>query len=197
MQRLKLAKIIYLVTSGAIAVLGIVLAVTDAIPAEVACRVVGGILCVAGLAKVFGYFSGDCFNIAFQFDLALGSITAILGACMLIWSGFSAGFYLVVICLLIAGNAIFTIQNAVESKKFGISKWWALLTGGIVALGMGFFSLICIYRQLDSGHVWIGLSMVLDGVQNIIVALITIRIKKRTGGSAAESRQDRGRHPEE
>lgn len=197
MQRLKLAKIIYLVTSGAIAVLGIVLAVTDAIPAEVACRIVGGILCVAGLAKVFGYFSGDCFNIAFQFDLALGSITAILGACMLIWSGFSAGFYLVVICLLIAGNAIFTIQNAVESKKFGISKWWALLTGGIVALGMGFFSLICIYRQLDSGHVWIGLSMVLDGVQNIIVALITIRIKKRTGGPAAESRQDRGGHSEE
>lgn len=43
------------------------------------CRVIGAVSLFYGVSKILGYFSHDLYNLAFQFDLALGVFTLIFG----------------------------------------------------------------------------------------------------------------------
>lgn len=46
---------------------------------NVLCKIFGVVLILLGAVKILGYFTKDIFQLAFQFDFALGIISAILG----------------------------------------------------------------------------------------------------------------------
>ena len=82
------------------------------------------------------------------------------------------------VSIFVVTNALFTVQNAVEAKRFGIRKWWVLLIGAAAAFLGGLPRCLGRRRPIFFLMRFVGVALILDGIQNIIVAAITIYRKK-------------------
>ena len=83
-NRIKAAKIGYIMISILLCVLGIVLIAVPDFSVTLLCRLGGGIMVLFGLVKIVGYCSKDLYRLAFQFDLAFGILLVALGVILII-----------------------------------------------------------------------------------------------------------------
>lgn len=172
---IKAAKWGYIGTSVAIFAVGLVFLLWPGTSVTVLARIVGALVLLAGIAKVFGYFSNDLYHIAFQFDFSLGILDAALGALILIFPSWFAGYLAVCLALFVIVDGVVTVQNAIEARRFGIGKWWLLLLCGILSVAIGVAALL---RPLTTSELMMrltGIALMLDGVQNIAVAVVTVK----------------------
>ncbi|MFR5865059.1 MAG: HdeD family acid-resistance protein [Acutalibacteraceae bacterium] len=177
MKRIQIAKYSYILTSAAIILIGCFFLIRPETSLVTLSRAVGAVVLVSGLAKLFGYFSNDAHQIAFQFDLALGALTALFSIVILLFPEQFAKYLTMLVSIFVVTNALFTVQNAVEAKRFGIRKWWVLLIGAAAFLA----GLAALLRPSETNLFlmrFVGIALILDGIQNIIVAAITIYRKK-------------------
>lgn len=178
MKRTQIAKYSYIITSAAIILLGCFFLIRPEISLVTVSDAVGAVILASGLAKLFGYFSNDAHQIAFQFGLALGILTALLGVVILLFQEQFSEHLTLLLPLLVLANALFTVQNAVEAKRFGIEKWWVLLAGAVAAFLVGLIALLRLAGTDLFLMRFTGVALILDGIQNIFVAAITIYRKE-------------------
>lgn len=179
MNRVKVAKSAYIVSSALVFLLGCMFLFYPGASIDVVCRIVGAVILAAGIVKIYGYFSHDLYRIAFQFDLALGILTVLLGGAMLIFPSRFSAFLSVIISVFVIVDSVFTIQNSLEAKAFGIKRWWLLLTVGILTAAVGGVALI---KPFESSLIimrLIGVAFIADSIQNIIVAILTVHYGKK------------------
>ena len=171
MKTIKQAKVFYVICSVLLCIVGVLLIIFPNVSAITLCYVIGTIAALCGVAKIVGYFSHDLYNLAFQFDLALGIFMTAVGAIMLISPEKVTKFFSVMIGLFVMVDGVFKLQTAVDAKRFGLSNWWLILIGALLCVA---FSLILIIHT-DSGSgimmILVGISLLIDGIQNLFNAL--------------------------
>lgn len=173
-----IAKYGYILMSALMCVLGLVLIAVPDFSIKVLGWVCGGILVVFGVVRLVGYFSKDLYRLAFQYDLALGIITAAIGVLILVNPGSLMWLICVTLGLSILADSIFKVQIALDSKKFGIKEWWVIL---LFAALSAVFGLTIMFRPGESGRllmVFLGISILLDGFLNICTAVTAVKIVK-------------------
>ena len=79
MQGLKAIKRLYAIATVCFIAIGFVLLVKPEIGLDMICKIIVVFLIAHGILRLAGYFSKDIFQLAFEFDLGLGIISAILG----------------------------------------------------------------------------------------------------------------------
>ena len=173
---MKTAKIGYIVMSSLFCLLGIVLLFTPDASALWIRRLLGIGMIVFGAVKLVGYFSRDLFRLAFQYDLAFGILLMVLGIVTLSHPGDAMSFLCVMFGIPVLADGLFKIQIAVDSRRFGIRRWWLVLVLAALTCVIG---VVLVFRP-DAG-VWaltalMGLSLLCDGVLNLSVALCTVKI---------------------
>lgn len=177
MKLVRAAKAGYILASIAAMLVGLAFMVWPGLSASVVCAVMGGIVLLSGAAKLFGYFTNDIYRLAFQYDLALGILTMLVGALMIFMRGQFSQFVVITAAIYVVVNALFTLQTAVEAKRFGLKKWWVLLAAAALS---GLIGVLLLIRP-SAGAVTIarliGIALMADGLQNLLVATLTIRAR--------------------
>ena len=143
------------------------------------CRVCGIFFLGYGVVRLFGYFSKDLFQLAFQFDLAIGLFLMVIGA-VLIWrvDQIMIIFPVVVgICILIDG--VCKLQTALDARKFGIERWWIILLIAILVALVGACLAVLPVGTTRFVVRLLGFNLCLDGCLNFWVVLKTVNILKR------------------
>ncbi len=107
------------------------------------CKVYGVFLLIYGLGKLSGYFTGDLFQLAYQYDFGLGMVSLILGFVLLLRTEHIVEFLAVCIGIFMLVDAALKIQTAIDAKKFGISKWWLILMMAIMVAFCGSIVAAC------------------------------------------------------
>ena len=79
MNGIKGIKNMYNLLTVCLILVGLILLLAPGIALNTVCIVFGIYLIVYGVVKVIGYFAKDVYQLAFQFDLALGIVAAIVG----------------------------------------------------------------------------------------------------------------------
>ena len=141
---MKTAKIGYIVMSSLFCLLGIVLLFTPDASALWIGRLLGIGMIVFGAVKLVGYFSRDLFRLAFQYDLAFGILLMVLGIVTLSHPGDAMSFLCVMFGIPVLADGLFKIQIAVDSRRFGIRRWWLVL---VLA------ALTCVIGEIGRAHV--------------------------------------------
>lgn len=131
---------------------------------------------VFGAVKVAGYLSRDLFRLAFQYDLAFGVLLMALGIVTLTHPGETIGFLCVVYGILVLSDGLFKVQIAVDAKRFGIDRWWAILLAAACAGVLGVLLVLRPGEGAQALTMLLGASLFLDGVMNLLVALLTVKI---------------------
>ena len=73
-------------------------------------------------------------------------------------------------------DGLFKIQIAIDSKPFGIKTWWLILALAVIAVAAG---ILLIIRPAEAARVltvFLGISVLADGILNLIVAIFTVKI---------------------
>lgn len=179
MKTIREAKVLYILCSSLMAAAGLFLILRPDTSASLLCIVAGAFLVLFGACKIFGYFTYDAYQLAFQFDLALGIFSALLGVVLLVHPGRVLSIVSILLGLFVLVDGVFKLQTAGDARRFGLPHWWLILVGGILCIAAGAF---LIFDPFDGGRlmmITVGVSLLIDGIQNLFNALYTVRILHR------------------
>lgn len=174
---MRTAKIGYIVISAILCAMGITLIAVPEFSAALIGRICGITLMIFGCVKLIGYFSKDLYRLAFQYDLAFGILMIVLGVVLMVRPGGLMNFISLILGISILADSLFKIQIALESRRFGISKWWLILACALIT---GAFGLILLFRPEEGSvlTVLLGISLLSEGILNLGTVLTAVKIIK-------------------
>ncbi len=176
---LHMAKYGYIILSVLLCALGITLMAVPGFSVSLLCWMGGILLILFGCVKIVGYVSKDLYRLAFQFDLAFGILLIALGAVLIL----RTEAMLHIICSLfgvcILADALLKIQISIDSKEFGIPKWWLIFSAAVIT---GIFGFLLLFRPDESAQavmILTGISLLAEGILNLVTVLTAVKIYKR------------------
>lgn len=175
-NRIKAAKIGYIIISILLCVLGIVLIAVPDFSVTLLCVLGGGIMMLFGLVKIIGYCSKDLYRLAFQFDLAFGILFVVLGFILIIRTDAMVNLICIVMGICVLADALLKIQISIDSRAFGIKKWWLILAMAILTGVAGFLLVFRPSESIQIIMILFGIVLITEGVLNLITILIAVKI---------------------
>ena len=175
-NRIRLAKASYAVISLALCAIGGVMAARPELSLALIGVIVGAVLGVFGVVKLIGYFSRDLYQLAFQYDLAIGILLVALGILLLTRPGHAMDFMCMILGIAVASDGFFKVQMSLDAKRFGLSTWWLILILGIVA---GIAGLAAAFHPVEGARVLtmlLGASLLSEGLLTLSVTLCAVKI---------------------
>lgn len=185
-HQIKTAKTGYIVISIILCIFGIVLIAVPKFSIKALGIISGVILVLFGLVKLVGYFSKDLYRLAFQYDLALGGLLILLGAIILMNPSSLMNFICIALGIYILSDGLFKVQIAIDSKCFGIKKWWAILICAIISAILGF---VLMFRPNEGSSVitvLMGVALLFEGILNLLTVITAVKISKNTPSDVVE-----------
>ena len=164
MNGIKNFKNMYSILTICLILVGAVLLIAPGIALDVVCIIFGIYMIIYGAVKIMGYFAKDAYQLAFQFDLALGIVIAIVGSTCI-------GIVMLV-------DATFKIQTSIDSKRFGISRWWLMLILAVIVAAIGILLILMPGETTRLMVRLIGLNLCMDGILNLVIVIDTVKTDK-------------------
>lgn len=180
MKYVRAAKNFYIICSVLLCVIGVTLICWPTLSTQVLCTILGIVSLVYGVEKILGYFSRDMYHLAFQFDLALGIFVVLIGLVLLLHPGQVMSLVAFIIGLFMLVEGVFKIQTSVDAQRFGLGRWWLILLGALASIALGMLLLFDPFEGGTALMVFIGISLVIDGLQNLFNAFYTIKVLGET-----------------
>ena len=160
-------------------VIGLILMGCPGMSVSIIYRLAGVIFINLGIVKIMGYFSKDIFQLAFQFDLAIGSIFIILGIILACKPTRMIEIGTGILGVLMLGDALLRIQTVIDAKRFGIRKWEILLLIALTAVVIGVLLLVIPFMKTKVIINLVGLNICINGVLNFAMVQSTVKTKER------------------
>lgn len=182
MNDIKGIKNMYSVLTACLIIVGLVLLAIPGIALNAVCIIFGIYLIIYGVVKVIGYFAKDVYQLAFQFDLALGIVAAIVGIVFICKTSSIVQILSTCIGIVMLIDATLKIQTSLDSKRFGISSWWLMLVMAIMVAAVGIMLILMPGETTKVMIRLIGLNLCLDGVLNLIIVVNTVKTDRKLRG---------------
>ena len=94
----------------------------------------------------------------------------------------------VIIGLFVTIDGVFKMQTAIDSKRFGLKRWYAILVLAAVTCVFGLLLIIDPFAGGKALMIFFGATMMIDGIQNLCVVLYTV---KTVGGIRKDVERER------
>ncbi len=173
---IRIVKTGYILLSAVMCTLGLLFILLPEESTQWLSFVCGILLIVCGAVRIIGYFSGDIYRLAFQYDLEFGIIMLVTGVVLLLHRAEFILFMGIVFGIVILADSLFKIRTAFDAKKFGLKSWWLILLLALVTALIGISMIVTPSKAAQGLSVWIGISLLFEGVTNLIVAIFTVKI---------------------
>ena len=183
---MRMAKIGYILISCLLCVFGVVLIADPGFSVSMLGVLCGILLIAFGLVKMIGYFSRDLYRLAFQYDLAFGLMLIALGIIMLTSPDSLMYFICITLGISILADGLFKIQIALEARRFGLREWWLIL---LLAVLTGVCGVVLLLRPGFGSRVlvvWIGITMLAEGILSFSTVITAVKIVKHQKPDAAD-----------
>ena len=175
---MRIAKIGYIAMSVLFCAAGILFIAAPELSVSIIGVCIGVAMILFGIVKLIGYFSKDLFRLAFQFDLEFGILMMILGVIVLFNPKNLMAFICVALGISILLDGLFKIRIAMDSKQFGIKSWWLILALAIITGVIGVFLIFDSVIGARTMSVFLGLTLLSEGVLNLYTVISTVLIVK-------------------
>ncbi len=189
-KMLKVVKNAYIVSDLCLIAVGVLLFSCPSMALNIMCKIFGAVLVLLGIVKVLGYYTKDIFQLAFQFDFALGIISIILGIMLITRITYRVDTLSVGVGIFILVDGTLKIQTASDARRFGIAKWWYILIIALAVSIVGLLLLAVPFQTASAVTRIMGINLVLDGILNILVVQSTVSCyHKKKGGKDYEQKE--------
>lgn len=184
-RAIKRIKAAYIAYSAVLIALGVSMMFLREDQMIIAARVAGVVLLGCGIVKFIACFTDDAYGLAFEYDFSLGIFAAIIGLLLIVHPLNAIALANILIGVFVITDGCFKLQTAKEAKRFGMKYWWMIL---IFALITALLGLLLVFEPLKSAvaiTVICGVALIADGVENLYIALYTVRLIKAANAAKA------------
>ena len=178
MAPMKIAKFGCIAVSALICAVGIFFIAVPDISAKIIGILVGISAVLFGIIRIVGCLSKDLYRLAFQYDMEAGILLVVLGGIILINPGNLMSFICIVIGIAALIDGVFKIRISLDSKKFGIKSWWAIMALAAVTAVIGAVLIFDSSTSAELLTVFLGISLLAEGLLNLYTVITTVRIIK-------------------
>ena len=191
MKTVKSAKTGYILSSAVLIIMGLIMLLKPSFPLNALCRIIGLVLMICGIFKIYGYFCHDLYSLAFQHDLAFGALAVFVGIIVFAKPAFAVSVINFLAGIIILLDGLIKIQTAVEAKDFGLERWKAIALCAAATCVLGVLLVISPFKSAETVIRLIGVCLIADGALNIFIGLYTIKIFDRDNIIEGEYREKR------
>lgn len=176
MKKIKKMKWTFLGISILTLLIGICLVVWPYMSATILCYLLGMTLLIVGIIRINCYFQGGLRTFLFSYyELPVGILNIFTATIFLLHPHNMVVILPIFIGSMIFFDSIFKLQLAIDFKRQGIAKWWYMLLSFIVCT---VFAVLLILNPFEGSIVlmiFIGISLILDSIQNILTILYIVK----------------------
>ena len=153
--------------SAGVALLGLALILWPETSALTVCWLLGALCVALGVCQIARYCRLGAAGVLFRFDLG-GGILGVLAGLLLLLHPMGALMILPVIAgFYILVEGVFSLQAAVELRRFGLPRWGFPLGLGVLDLLLGFLLILDPFEGAAALMVYLGIALLVTGVSNI------------------------------
>ena len=178
-NRVRAAKTGYITLSGALCGLGLLMVAYPRLSISLMSMLLAVVLIAYGGVKIMGYFSGDIYRLAFQFDLAFGALMVVLGALILLMPSIAINTLCVIMGVETIADGLFKVQTALDARRFGLERWWLIFALAVSAVGFGATLALRPAQAAEALTLLLGMALMAEGVLNLCVGLCAVKIIDR------------------
>lgn len=186
MSFVKTLKVVSALASVGLIAMGVCLMIWPGASVTAICAAMGALAIVYGVIRMVGYFCNDLYRLAFQFDLALGLLSILVGGVLLLRADRVMAYLPVLIGVFLLVDSVLRFQTAMDAKAFGMGKWWVILLAAILGAVLGVWLLV---RPVESAADLVrllGLALIIDGGENLLAGLYTVKTPRRSAAVVVE-----------
>ena len=143
------------------------------------CTLSGIVLLICGAIKITGYFSGDLYCLAFQYDLACGLFLMVLGIILLSCRQRVLPYLSPGLGALVLLDSLLAIQTAKDARQFGLRTWSVILATALLAAAFSILLIVRPYQSLLAARIAAGGTLLAEGLKSLCVVVLTVRTMRR------------------
>lgn len=142
------------------------------------CYILGAVTLIWGIVKISGFVKNKENNssFSFQFSLIIGIFLTIAGLLLLVFPKFILPVIPVIIGIMITADGLHKIKAGLDARAMGHDKWWIIEIMAVITAMFGFCLIINRFQAVTAMIVLLGFSLLIDGIQNIVVIVSTFRL---------------------
>lgn len=168
MEKLKKSTEANVIVSIVFILLGLMLAFKPDTTFSLIVNIIGGIIILFGVVKIFNYIKlKKEFNL-FEYDLLFGIIGVVLGIVVIVFGRDVANIFRVIIGIWIIYNAVLKIQVSLYLKKGVAPAWIYTMCGAVIMLICGLFVTFKTNAVISTIGVVVIIYAVMDLIENLI-----------------------------
>ena len=175
---MRVAKIGSIIISLILCVFGVLLMINPGLSINLMGNLAGIAMIVFGCIKIVGYLSRDLYRLAFQYDLAFGLLLIAVGIMVALDPGNAMDCICIAIGISALMDGLLKVQISIDARQFGIRFWWLILGFAVLAVIVGVLLVFRTSESIQTLVVFLGLSMLADGLLNLITVLSAVKIIK-------------------
>ena len=169
----------YIAMAVVLLALGICFIAWPSASAQTVCALAGAAVALFGIVKLISYFVRKRSGLELQFDFALGIIALVLGLTVIAFAGNIVRAIPVFLGIFILVDGVFKLQTAFDAKRYALPGWWVILAGAVVFCVLGLVLILHRSESAATMTVILGVALVLDGIQNLVVAIHALHLQKK------------------
>ncbi len=179
MKKIKQARLELILLALANIALGIVLIIKPEDALDFVGRAIGIVLVVWGIIRIVNYFRVAVVEAFGSFGLVQGVALIAFGAYVAVRPADMAAVFTIVMAILVIIGGVIKVQYAVDLKRMNGPVWWLELVVAISLLILGAIALVDPFATQAALMIFIGISLVLDGVFDLAsIIRISVLAKK-------------------
>ncbi len=192
MKKVKQARLELILLAVANIVLGVVMIIKPEDAVEFVCRAIGIVLAVWGVIRIINYFRVAVVEAFGSFGLVQGVALIAFGTYIAVAPRIMAEVFAVMTAILVIIGGVIKIQYAVDLRRMTSEFWWIELVVAIALLVLGAIALFDPFSTPVALMIFVGISLVLDGVFDLVSIIRISVIAKRIGKNVKNAMNNGG-----
>ncbi len=180
------SKIAYVIMSVLLFAVGLCLIIWPALITKVICYVIGSIALIAGIIELVIFFARDISVRTVSYSLIIGFLLSIFGLILLLKPDNSAVFFSMLFGVFIIIDSVLKLQTSFELRNLGVLRWWVNLLLALASAVLGVLLVINPFATTNILFVFMGISLVVDALENIWTVIFISLAAKQIKRAAEE-----------
>lgn len=189
MELLKKSKLPILIFSVIFTVSGVVLILYPEKSLDAICRIIGVLAVLLGIYNVLRFFLKYGTNFQIAVDLIVGIFSAACGLILLCNPSYIRNIFFIVTGIFILIDSAFKLMTAFELKNVRAKIWYCVFFLSLFGIALGLIIIMKPSFFAELIPVITGLSLIVDGIENIIALIFSVKALKKKSPIEASFRE--------
>jgi len=177
-KRVKNVKLEIILLNVAVLLVGVIMVAFPDASAEIICRVLGIMLCAAGVYLMVSYFVRSKLVVLGSFALVQGVVLAGLGAYILIKPQFLVAIITVVLAIVLIAGGAMKLQYAMDFLRLKLSGWWFELIGAVCMIVLGVVAIANPFAAAATLMIYLGVCLIVDAIWDLVsITVLNAQLK--------------------